>query len=46
MENRYLKNLIADYIANNEGTSFVELESIFEKQGYDYKGQIAFANAE
>lgn len=46
MKNRHLKNLIADYIKNNEGTSFVELESIFEEQGYDYKGYIAFANAE
>ncbi|MEO2248406.1 hypothetical protein [Staphylococcus saprophyticus] len=46
MDNRHLKNLIVDYIENNKGTSFVELESVFEEQGYDYKGQIAFANAE
>ena len=46
MDNRHLKNLIVDYIENNKGTSFVELESVFEEQGYDDKGQIAFANAE
>ncbi|MEB8100139.1 pathogenicity island protein [Staphylococcus xylosus] len=46
MKNKHLKNLIVDYIENNKGTSFVELESIFEEQDYDYKGHIAFANAE
>ena len=43
MEN--LKCKILSYISNNSGTSFVEIENIFEENNYKYNGNVAFSNS-
>lgn len=40
-----LKNKIVKYISNNQGTSFAEIENIFEENDYEYSGNIAFCNS-
>ncbi|TBW80378.1 pathogenicity island protein, partial [Staphylococcus epidermidis] len=41
-----LKNKITKYISTNNGTSFVEIENIFEENNYEYNGNVAFCNRE
>ncbi|WP_376698737.1 pathogenicity island protein [Staphylococcus hominis] len=40
-----LKCKILSYISNNSGTSFVEIENIFEENNYKYNGNVAFCNS-
>lgn len=35
------KELVLEYIRNHKGTSFVEIENLFERNNYDYKGDYA-----
>ncbi len=45
IEEKRLKLDIISYVKNNPGTSYVELERLFEKHYFDYKGdQISFSN--
>ncbi|MGE8023024.1 pathogenicity island protein [Staphylococcus pasteuri] len=41
-----IKNELVKYIKNNAGTSFVEIEKIFDENDFDYKGQGAYTSAE
>ncbi|MCI2789739.1 MULTISPECIES: pathogenicity island protein [Staphylococcus] len=41
-----IKNELVDYIKNNAGTSFVEIEKVFDENDFDYKGQGAYTSAE
>ena len=41
-----LKNKITKYISTNNGTSFVEIENIFEENNYEYNCNVAFCNRE
>ncbi|MBF2170460.1 pathogenicity island protein [Staphylococcus epidermidis] len=41
-----MKNELVDYIKNNAGTSFVEIEKIFDENDFDYKGEGAYTSAE
>lgn len=40
-DNQQLIDRIIKYIRTNPGTSFVEIERIFEQSGFDYKGDLA-----
>lgn len=40
MNNTEMKSIALEYIRKNNGTSYVELERLFEKHGYDYIGNI------
>lgn len=40
-----IKKEVLAYIAKNAGTSFVELERLFERQHYDYRGDKHFTVA-
>lgn len=40
-----LKSKIIDYISENEGTSFVEIEDIFEECGFDYAGDYVITHS-
>ncbi|MGN8943778.1 hypothetical protein ACTNEF_01460 [Bariatricus sp. HCP28S3_E4] len=33
-----VKQAVVDYVRENEGTSYAELERLFERIGFDYKG--------
>lgn len=35
-----MKKTITEYICKNKAVSYVELERLFEKYGYDYKGEM------
>ena len=37
-----IEHKIVDYIRDNPGTSFREIERIFEENGFDYKGEHCF----
>lgn len=39
-----LSSEILEYIKVNPGTSFVEIERIFEQNGFDYKGDLAITS--
>ena len=41
-----VKNKIIKYITENAGTSFVEIEKIFDENHFDYKGNGAYTSAE
>ncbi|OFN98357.1 pathogenicity island protein [Staphylococcus sp. HMSC077B09] len=41
-----IKNKIIKYITENAGTSFVEIEKIFDENNFDYTGQGAYTSAE
>ncbi|HDZ3325305.1 TPA: pathogenicity island protein, partial [Staphylococcus aureus] len=38
MNRSRMKQIILEYIKNNGSTSFVEIENVFEEQGFKYKG--------
>ncbi|CUE02398.1 TPA: pathogenicity island protein [Staphylococcus aureus] len=38
MNRNRMKQIILEYIKNNDSTSFVEIENVFEEQGFKYKG--------
>ena len=40
MSNTEMKNIILEYIRKNNGTSYAELERLFEQHSYDYIGNI------
>ena len=40
-----IQSKLVDYIKNNAGTSFVEIEKVFEQNNFDYKGQGAYTSA-
>lgn len=39
-----LSSEILNYIKENPGTSYVEIERIFEQNGFDYKGNLAICS--
>lgn len=39
MNRSRMKQIILEYIKNNGSTSFVEIENVFEEQGFKYKGK-------
>ncbi|MCG1866936.1 pathogenicity island protein [Staphylococcus epidermidis] len=41
-----VKNKIIKYITENAGTSFVEIEKIFDENHFEYKGNGAYTSAE
>lgn len=41
-----VKNKIIKYITKNAGTSFVEIEKIFDENHFEYKGNGAYTSAE
>lgn len=41
-----IKNELIKYIKTNAGTSFVEIEKIFEENKFDYKGNGAYTSSE
>ncbi|NAN48019.1 pathogenicity island protein [Staphylococcus epidermidis] len=41
-----IKNKIIKYITENAGTSFVEIEKIFDENHFKYKGNGAYTSAE
>ncbi|HBY82425.1 pathogenicity island protein [Staphylococcus sp.] len=41
-----IQSKLIDYIKDNAGTSFVEIEKVFEQNNFDYKGQGAYTSAE
>ncbi|MGJ1067668.1 pathogenicity island protein [Staphylococcus warneri] len=41
-----IKDKLVNYIKNNAGTSFVEIEKVFDENDFDYKGQGAYTSAE
>ncbi|ARJ51320.1 pathogenicity island protein [Staphylococcus lutrae] len=44
MNKHKLKKEILNYIKNHKETSFVEIERIFEENGFDYKGDGAYTS--
>ncbi|EGQ2901355.1 pathogenicity island protein [Staphylococcus pseudintermedius] len=46
MNKNRLKNKILEYIKTHAETSFVEIENIFEENGFDYKGNGAYTSGE
>lgn len=40
-----VKAAICDYVKRNPGTSFVEIEKIFDEHGFDYKGNKALQSS-
>lgn len=42
MTKNKIKEIVFNYIKEHRGTSFVNLERLFEKVGYDYKGDFGF----
>ena len=40
MTDNEIKEKILDYVRKNEGTSYVEIERIFEENSFDYKGNL------
>lgn len=44
MNKNRLKNKILEYIKTHEETSFVEIENIFEENGFDYEGEGAYTS--
>ncbi|EZY59614.1 hypothetical protein V061_02761 [Staphylococcus aureus R0353] len=40
-----IKGELVNYIKNNAGASFVEIERVFEGNNFDYKGQGAYTSA-
>lgn len=45
MENSTMTKIIFDYIKKNGGVSFVELEALFQENGFDYKGNLMIATS-
>ncbi|EHT3452817.1 pathogenicity island protein [Staphylococcus pseudintermedius] len=43
---RNIKKELIKYIKTNAGTSFVEIEKIFEENSFEYKGNGAYTSAE
>ncbi|MCG1103230.1 pathogenicity island protein [Staphylococcus epidermidis] len=41
-----IQSKLIDYIKNNTGTSFVEIEKVFEQNDFDYTGQGAYTSSE
>ncbi|HAR5788761.1 pathogenicity island protein [Staphylococcus coagulans] len=46
MNKHKLKKEILNYIKNHKETSFVEIENIFEENGFDYKGNGAYTSGD
>lgn len=44
MNETKVKNKVFKYIKENEATSFVEIENIFNEIGFDYKGDGAYTS--
>ena len=40
MNKEDIKKIVVDYINKNESASYAELQWLFEKKGYDYKGKL------
>ncbi|VED33712.1 pathogenicity island protein [Staphylococcus warneri] len=40
-----IQSKLIDYIKDNAGTSFVEIEKVFEQNNFDYKGQGAYTSS-
>jgi hypothetical protein len=40
MNRNKMKNKILDYIRNNDNTSYVEIERIFEEEGFSWQGDL------
>lgn len=46
MNKNQLKSEILEYIKTHDGTSFVEIESVFEENNFDYKGVGAYTSGQ
>lgn len=40
MEKEEIKKIVLDYINKNDSASYVELQWLFEQNGYEYKGDL------
>ncbi|MCH4331172.1 pathogenicity island protein [Staphylococcus haemolyticus] len=40
-----IQSKLIDYIKDNTGTSFVEIEKVFDENDFDYKGQGAYTSS-
>lgn len=45
MDKSNIKNIIRDYVYENDMTSFVEIERIFDKHGFDFKGDLSMRSS-
>lgn len=46
MNKNQLKSEILEYIKTHDGTSFVEIERVFEENNFDYKGVGAYTSGQ
>lgn len=46
MNKDIIKQKVLEYIKQNAGTSFVEIEQIFEEHNFDYKGNGAYSSGQ
>lgn len=46
MNKNQLKSEILEYIKGHAGTSFVEIERVFEENNFDYKGDGAYTSGQ
>ena len=46
VEQEKMKTIILNFIRTHEGTSFVEIERLFERNGFDYKGNVNIIESE
>lgn len=46
MNKNQLKSEILEYIKAHAGTSFVEIERVFEENNFDYKGDGAYTSGQ
>lgn len=44
MNKEEIKNIILDYVRKNNNVSFVEIEELFEKSDFSYKGEYSLNN--
>ena len=46
MNINHLKSEILEYIESHDGTTFVEIENIFEENNFNYKGDGAYTSGQ
>ncbi len=46
MNRNRMKQIILEYIKRHEGTSFVEIEQLFEDNHFNYKGNGAYSSGQ
>ena len=46
MNKNQLKSEILEYIESHDGTTFVEIENVFEENNFNYKGDGAYTSGQ